>query len=454
MLKSVFVLFWCLFLMGNFVEAGETSWLEPAFSSVEGREREVSFRATFRTNFESLQQLSALTSDQKKLFARDHIDPMLKFLFGPLTQRQLGGPQRGSWIQVDWESAKVADGKVNVEYDYQGIWILDKDVSERFSLPVPYNEKLLFTRSWKKCSDSAPEHQTEWFYWYYWDPERSGCDHREGTQYQTVKVTFGAETLNGQQTYPEYEKLRASTGEENLLRLTFAFGYVEDSYSPNPDTDQDSGMAEYRDFTAAVRRQLGEFRESRILQGEYQGASNPRLAIGRRFTGRLKGVDVVINVVTAAGIDQMDLFAKSFAHDHDGFFGWFGHSRVGSGFDSDRFWKTVVRSPGYYTVTPRYQIIYWGGCNSYSYYTLPFFEFKAHVANGADPNGTKGLDIIANGLPSYFHLNADNAQIMLRNLLDWEAKASYHSIIGEIESRAQRSGIDVLVAVLGDEDNE
>ena len=50
-------------------------------------------------------------------------------------------------------------------------------------------------------------------------------------------------------------------------------------------------------------------------------------------------MDIVINVVAAAGIDQMELFARSFAHDHDGFFGWFGHSRVGSGFDAERFWQ-------------------------------------------------------------------------------------------------------------------
>ncbi|MGZ3693540.1 MAG: hypothetical protein ACXWQO_05075, partial [Bdellovibrionota bacterium] len=196
------------------------------------------------------------------------------------------------------------------------------------------------------------------------------------------------------------------------------------------------------------------FRETKILQGEYRGASQPTKVIGHRFAGNLRGVEVVVNIVAAAGVDQMQLFAKSFAHDHDGFFGWFGHSRVGSGFDAENFWNMVVRSPDYYSVTPKYQLVYWGGCNSYSYYTLPFFEFKAQVAHGSDPKGTKGLDIIANGLPSYFNLNADNAGIALKHLLNWEARPSYQTIVNELEARAHSSGIDVLVAVLGDEDNE
>jgi hypothetical protein len=213
-------------------------------------------------------------------------------------------------------------------------------------------------------------------------------------------------------------------------------------------------VREYQAFVRHARATLSGFQETKILQKEYRGAAQPSKVIGHRFEGTLRGVSVVINVVAAAGVDQMQIFAKSFAHDHDGFFGWFGHSRVGSGFDAETFWGMVVRSPDYYTVTPTYQLVYWGGCNSYSYYTLPFFEFKSHVANGVDPRGTKGLDIIANGLPSYFHLNGDNAGIALKHLLNWEARPSYQTIVNELEAKAHDSGIDVLVAVLGDEDND
>ncbi len=425
------------------------------FYSSQGRERAVSFRGTFRTNLESLADLSVFTEDQRKLFARDQIEPTLKFLFGPLTNRALGSPQRGSWVEVDWESAALVRGTVQLRYEYQGVWIVNSSLPDSFRVPVPMQQKDLFTTAWKNCTDSAPEHQTESFYWYFWDPQRRGCDQREGEHFEIVTVQLGAQTPNETNSFPEYPKLLRSNGQENRFQLTFAFGYVEDPVDPDPERDWDAGVHEYREFVALARNAAGrEARETAIYQRDYRGSSRTDKIIGHRFAWRRQGVDLIVNVVAAAGIDQMELFAKSFAHDHDTFFGWFGHSRVGSGFDAERFWRTTVRHPEYYSVIPDYQLVYWGGCNSYSYYTLPFFEFKAHVANGSDPSGTKGLDIIANGLPSYFHLNADNAGIVLGHLLRWEAKPSYQTIVNDLEARARRSGIDVLVAVLGDEDNQ
>lgn len=426
----------------------------PAFHSAEGREREVTFEARVRTSLTSLQAVAAMDENQRFAFRRDNVEPVLKFLFGPLTRRSLASPQRGMEVKVNWEAAALEGGRVVLPYSYRGVWIVDKDQPESFALPVPLAREGLKTRAWKLCTDSDPEHQTDWFYWYFWDPARPGCDHKEGVQYETVQVRLGAETRNQTESYPEYDRLFRVVNGQRTLNLTFAFGYVKDPANPEPDSDYDAGVMEYRQFIEEVRRAYGSsLRESRILQKEYRNASRPEKVIGRRFEGELRGVKVTVNVVAAAGVDQMELFAKSFAHDHDGFFGWFGHSRVGSGFDAQTFWNMKINNPAYYSVTTDYQIVYWGGCNSYSYYTLPFFEFKAHEAGDADKFGTKGLDIIANGLPSYFHFNADNATIALGHLLSWEKRASYQRIVGDLEARAQSGGVDVLVAVLGDEDN-
>lgn len=441
-----------LLLVASPVSAAHRAWLGPEFYSAEGREREAKFNGSFLSDLRSINEVQAMSADQKLRFQQNQIEPTLKFIFGPLTNRAIGGPQRGITLKVDWNSARMERGRVLLAYQYDGIWIVDKNLPDQFTIPVPLNKRDLFTANWKKCTDSAPDHQTEWFYWYFWDPARVGCEHREGIEFQTVNVDLGAQTVNQPATFPEYEKMFRSTGTENKMRLTFAFGYIEDPEEPNPDSDYDQGIMEYRAFVEQVRRISG-FRESLILQKEYRSSRNGETVIGHRFVGRIHGREILINVVAAAGIDQMELFAKSFAHDHDSFFGWFGHSRVGSGFDAERFGQMVLSDPGYYSVTANYQMVYWGGCNSYSYYTLPFFDFKSRVAGGADPKGTKGLDIIANGLPSYFMLNADNAAIVLSYLLNWQQKPSYQTIVDQIEARAHQVGINVLVAVLGDEDN-
>jgi hypothetical protein len=422
------------------------------FYSPKGKEQVVSFSGVFLTEYRSLDQVSEMSLEDREQFKEYRIVPTLKYLFGPLTRREIGNPQRGIELQVDWTSATLLKGRVAVKYQYQAVWILDAGVQSGFQIPVPYDAEDLFTSKWKLCTDSHPDHQTNYYYWYYWDPSRPGCDHTQLDLYQNVKVELGSQTENQKLSYPEYSKMLSGSQSKNL-QMTFAFGYVEDPSNPNPDYDFDSGMQAYRVFLQQARAALNGFTESPILQREYLGSSNQNLVIGHRFVGLIRGIPVKVNIVTAAGIDQMELFAKSFAHDHDDFFAWLGHSRVGSGFDADRFASMLRRNPSYYSLTNNYQLVYWGGCNSYSYYTLPFFELKARASNGTDPKGTLGLDIIANGLPSYFHLNSVNAEILLRNLLSFELRPSYQKILTEIETAAGSYGIDVLVAVLGDEDN-
>ena len=172
--------------------------------------------------------------------------------------------------------------------------------------------------------------------------------------------------------------------------------------------------------------------------------------IGTRFLAVSNGVHIEIKVVMNAGIDQMQIFAQSFAHDRDGAFAWFGHSRVGSGFDAVNFRRMTEDNRDYYNPTSDYQLVYWAGCNSYSYYTQPFFQFKATL-NPQDPKGTKGLDIISHGLPSYFQMYGHYTSIYLWALLNFKKPISYQTLIKLLENKP--SSGPLLANVIGDEDN-
>jgi hypothetical protein len=421
----------------------------PPFFSAAGAEHVVSFEGVYRASDMTLDRLGQLSAEERVTFQETLILPTIDFLFGPLVNRNQASPKRIQEIQVAWDRASSRAGKLEVPYHYEGTWILSREAASQpvLEVPVPYSVESALSAKWKACTDSAPEHQTEDFYWYFWDPARSGCKHKEGREYFVARALIGAATPQTERTYPEYDRLLRADGPAKRLGLTIAFGYVEDAAKPNPDRDGDYGIAQYREFLQGFRarwvRSLG-LKESPILQKEYRAATQPKLVIGHRFTGRVNGAEVTLNIVSNAGIDQMDLFAKSFAHDHDGVFAWFGHSRVGSGFDADRFEQLLKDAPDYYSLTDAYQIIYWGGCNSYSYYSTPFFRLKG---------GTRNLDIIANGLPSLFSLNAGNAEIVVENFLDPKPRASYQDIVRSIEARAKAIGTKVLAVVLGDEDN-
>jgi hypothetical protein len=257
-------------------------------------------------------------------------------------------------------------------------------------------------------------------------------------------------TVQTVRSYPEYSNMT----KDGLMSLTFGFGYVEDPPNPKPMTDTDYGMGQMRSFISMVRREVAgrNLKESTILEKEYAGARQPSRVIGTRFEFEKNGIKVKINIVASGSIDQMELFAQSFAHDHDDYFGWFGHSRVGNGFDAFQVQRMLRSNSDYYSLTSDYQLIYWAGCNSYSYYTKPFFDFKANLRN-EDPKGTKALDIISNGLPSYFSLNASNALVLYKALTNFDRPVSYQEIVNKLEIQSNQMGIYVLVNVLGDEDN-
>ncbi len=423
------------------------------FYSLNSNEKTVHFNAVYKTTYMSLTDFSNLTDYEKNDILQQGIPSTLRYLFGPLTYRQIGGPQKDYSLSVDWASAKVSNlGYVHIPYTYTATWVIKDTMPDQFELPLPLSDQTVFTNEWINCTDSAAEHQTPSFFWYFWDPNRTDCDHQLNSEYQTIKIKTDKTKEQQNKSYPEYTHMIRKNANNKNLSLTFAFGYVDDLKNPYPDADSDPGMHEYRKFLSMLRKY--KFEESDILQGEYLGAIHKKNRIGSRFSTVKNGVKVIINVVTSADIDQMELYAKSFAHDNDSFFGWFGHSRIGSGFDADKIKKLLSTQSSFYKVSGDYQLLYWGGCNSYSYYSLPFFKLKADMNPATDPNGTQYLDIISHGLPSLFSLNAANATVVFRALINWKNPTSFQNIIDEIESNANAYGITALANVLGDEDND
>lgn len=447
-MKLTLAIFTVLMLIGSSCLAGA----ELEFYARAANEYKVSFSAVIKTDFKSVEQVQAFTNYQKEDFVERVLRPTTKYLFGPLTYRSLGGEQKGFELDAQWSEAYLEDGVVIVPYNYSGQWLVNTRVDKmpQLELPLPLHVRSLRTPRWKNCTDSLPEHQDLESFWYYWDPSRSGCDHKVGVHYQLITPEFSKKTKPTKVSYPEYQNMLR----DNKMSLTFGFGYVKDPADPQPFSDSDFGMGQMRNFVSLLRRELRHynFQESEILENEYLGSSSESRKIGARFEFEKNNVQFEIKVVASGSIDQMELFAKSFSHDHDAFFGWFGHSRVGNGFDADQFSGMLRRNKNFYTLTPNYQMIYWAGCNSYSYYTKPFFDFKANLIKN-DSAGTKSLDIISNGLPSYFSLNASNALILTQAMVNFERPTSYQEIINRIEAESNAEGIYVLANVLGDEDN-
>lgn len=431
---------------------------EPLLFSEKGKELVVEFKAEHISKYKSLEEMAKLSDSEKLAYKETVLVPLMKYLFGPLTYRSIGGVKSILSIDIDWAAAYLNNATIVLPYHYKGLWLIANKIAETSNLilPIPKNEKALFSPNWKKCTDSELEHQTQSFYWYFWDPSRYGCEHKAGVQYDLIKIDLKEKTPFTQLTYPEYQKMIKIEDGQKVLRATFAFGYIEDLALPEPDKDTDIGVAQYRKFINDLKQLLKrDFNVEDIYLKDYKNGLVPRkLVIGKLFKFKKADINFEVKVVVNAGVDQMDIFARSFAHDHDSYFAWMGHSRVGSGFDAQVFRQMLLSNPSYYSISKDYQLIFWGGCNSYSYYADPFFKFKAAIQPEVDANGTKALDIVANALPSLFVLNASYAMVHLKALLNIDKPTSYQDLIKQMENEAALYGTSTLSVVLGDEDNQ
>lgn len=439
------------FMVALFLRASEP--FQPLLYSPYGEEMTVGFTAQHLTRFQSLAEINRLVAEDRAAYVSSAIQPTLKYLFGPLTHRGWGGIQKTFAIEPDWNKASESPRGVLLPYRYQGQWLLSLDFLEQRQnpVPVPLNTTLLFSPQWKYCTDS--QHDEESFYWYYWDPARRGCDQAIDVHYQNIQLEIGTPHEETLKTFPEYAHMIRTENGQQTFSMTFAFGYFEEPDHPQPDKDRDIGALEYQKFLVELKKILPvNTKETSIKQSEYFGFQNSQQPIGHRFSFAKDNVKVEIKVVMNAGIDQIYLFAESFAHQHDGYFGWMGHSRVGSGFDARRIENLLQTNNQYFSISRDYQLIYWGGCNSYSYYSEPFFKLKSGQS-ADDPRGTKYLDIIANGLPSYFSLNAASALIHVKALISWNNPTSYQDLLTAMEQKASLFGTRVLAVILGDEDN-
>lgn len=425
----------------------------PLFYSPFGKERIVSFSAIYRTQFKSLEELNSVLPNDRSNYINYSIIPTLKYLFGPMTRRSLGGIRKMLALQVNWTQASETPRGVEVPFDYKALWLVDEKLlaNEPLAVPLPFNTSTVFSAQWQRCTDR--QHNSSSFYWYYWDPERPSCDQVLDVNYQSVLVKLSDATIATKETYPEYQNMIHLENGKATMALTFAFGYFEEPANPQPETDHDVGAMEFQSFLKDLKKQIpAATKVSEIISNEYLNTNDRVRSIGKRFQFTKAGTQYDIKVIMNAGVDQIYLFAKSFATDHDAFFAWLGHSRVGSGFDAERIKQIIREHPNTFSITDQYQLIFWGGCNSYSYYSDPFFKMKAGLSPN-DPNGTKFLDIIANGLPSYFGLNAANALIQLKAMLNWKTPTSYQTLLQEMERTNIYKDQHFLSVVLGDEDN-
>lgn len=264
--------------------------------------------------------------------------------------------------------------------------------------------------------------------WYYFRPERSGCEFAAGAVVE-ASAAVSLSSINTTGKYPEYHKV----WEDEVLKVVAVFGKYEDGA-----TSGDSGIYAYSRFARGVRNSLpGTITTVPAQVPSSPGVETPEI-IFRSELADGKQVEIVTmlvdNIRTAppefnARYEELSGSADLIVYN--------GHAGLGANI------RELARKGDW--KTGQYSIVFMNGCDTYAYVDASLADAHAAV-NADDPTGYKYMDIVTNAMPSFFHSMPNATLALVNGLLSYDDPMTYESMFRNIDSSE-------VVLVSGEQDN-
>ena len=318
----------------------------------------------------------------------------VKFAKNKINAEQLHMNLYSDVIEVESAELQNEDSVISVKYKAKLESIVSREELEKagksldaiLSSPptvvkLPADPSNLFTKYSDKCAEGFdPGELADYNYFYYFNPDKQGCDIPKTDGIFTVSSLAPPTT-----TYPEYDRLKA----DNRVTVMIIFGAAEHGETVS---SSDWGVWEWSDF----KRDIQSRGFSKVAD----------LQPGERFQRVRAGIEETIDVISPYDIyhnPESDNIFKKGISEHEIIL-YNGHSFYGS--------LNVLRDCSVYP-QGTYQIFYMGSCWSYEYYTRQIFECKK---TESDPHGWDLADVVNDTESGWFHNNAEFSRILLTNL--------------------------------------
>jgi hypothetical protein len=321
------------------------------------------------------------------------------------------------------------NGDYIIRYRAKGVILLHKTVAAKvlrdggMNVPMPY---LLDRFYLKRCTDSY--YSTRGDFWYFYDPYREGCD-RFATE-PLAREAFIRMTERTNKKYelkPDLKTIRGNNGNGNVIKISMLNGYAETSRTPN-----DEGRVTFKEINDLLEAQ--GYKKTRLRRLE----TSPMFLFEKEFETDRGTVLVQIErlLVDTDIAARTKVFAEYFreAMQSSDVIMYSGHSGLGGNLDI----PSIEEKAGRIRFNHRKkQIAYFDSCSSYSYYLSTFRDVKRRAK----------IDIITNGLNSYF-VNASLVHMaLLDKILDFDNEPSWMNILNSMEEPLE--GVTYLLNVGG-----
>ena len=378
------------------------------------------------------------------LIMPSYVSRQLLYLAGPLQAApQKSAAKNDAQVDILGKQRDSKTGKLYARYRYAGTFVLENGIKDVVKVRLPLNLDTVWDRSSEHCFSFGNAYQ----YAYFWNPLGKGCQLIEGVDYFTADATIERRHANTTSTLPAYERLTDANGD---LRIVLAFGADKDEHGKLPvDKNSDYNAANYRDVRKYLLKQGFSARTVPVDERQREcGTPKPLASVPgqvEEFTRKDSGRRIVVRMfwgVANIGDESNAFFCMvKEAAERSAVFVYSGHSRVG-GLDLD-YMGTQLDTP--IKMNPGQSQIYaFFGCSSYSYYNLSYVAAKA---SKGDPEGTKNVDILTNGVTGSFGTMVDFNVKTIAPILNWSARgtrATWQQIVNSYSER-------FLTGVNGDE---
>ncbi|MCS6837454.1 MAG: hypothetical protein NZ480_01285, partial [Bdellovibrionaceae bacterium] len=408
--------------------------------------------------------------------AQWYIEKQLTYMFGPMGKAKYPGVPKGDHIVEikKIEPIKERPGYYQVHYRYEGTVVVHNDAPSDYYILLPNNPREIYKQGLvmakdrngnlqisKPCTD--PHYNSEADFWYFWNPSIIGCPLKKGDHYQEVKATLRRKS-NMPRSFPEYPRLvRKEEQSGDLVIPIFVFLGMDEPRAPfDPYKSGDYNAPNYRYIMNRLLRN-GFSKKTNEENNLHSALTSMNLSSKFRSRKPIGFLETMTKTVTNTPLGKpitirIDLYFGptgiletsysfhllfKYALEHYSVMVYDGHSGLGGNLNlniiEDRVGKIQIPKD-------KYQIYFFNSCSSYPYYNTMYFNRKV---TKSDPKGRKNLDILTNGLATYFSVLGDSTFVLIDAIERWASNqraVSYQAIAREIESQN-------LFGVNGDEDN-
>jgi hypothetical protein len=333
----------------------------------------------------------------------------------------------------------TVNGKTQITYKAKLpiIWNKSRGVPDTVDIKLPldisYAGQEAFATKYKHdCVDFGAHDVDAGSMFYYFRPRNSGCN-IAAADVHAVTATLSPSPSQTTGKFPEYNKI----WEDNTLNVVAIFGKYEDGAT----TAADAGIDGYNEFVGAMKT---EFANRNLTTVPATVPTNPGVAAPDiEFNATLpdgKKIKVVAlltdNVNT--GLSQPAFRARYEAlSTRADLIAYNGHAGLGSNI-------RALASAGKW-VAGQYVVVFMNGCDTFAYIDGSLFTAHKNV-NPDDTTGSKYIDIVNNGMPSFFANMPESTLAIMRGFLKFDDPQTYEQIFTKISSSQ-------LVMVTGEADN-